>query len=813
MKKIAQLFVILLLLFFEVLGIQAQKGLVVYGQDTLCFATSNILRILHEEPDKNLISIVYQDTTIVRSLEGIDSIGIERIPDCLIMKENIGDWSDMRISKDGSVALTKMKDDDTPIEINMMTPNDSLGPIFSKIFFDENAYPVELNMNYCRCLFDWISDSMANITIIYSDSLSVKYDSIQCQNEANTRPIRRRVPNIDEKPWTTRIGGAIEMLGGLAGVGFGGVMIFGSGAAEIFSVGSSTPISTPGIAVGAYTIRGGIQSTYRGFINAFTNNYETGWDPIRGTLTAQAATQSFEKGVVPLIPDKYFSYLVDSKYKPNDLIPFFAQLLGQAVSNIGRPFTWYDLVRAVQENVYTGIVKDVTANSAIIRGYVGSYILESPNGRFDTEYGIVVYSSKDGKDRHIYNKGNEEFRAGGMIEHFFNDLKPGITYKYCTYYIDRTNGVSALGEEKTFTTDKVFPVTLSDFKVTKSQYKKGAFTHEGNQYDYRYDVSVTATLDEDAEGIADWGYVYLDPNGREAFISLKQFGRSKTDERWAYFRNENPSTCTLYGYVEYVGSDELVYGEPHDYPLKHTKKEPIITTGGYSNVTKNSATVSCTYYNVPEGAICGVEFSSSEGEKEDSIRATRDGEYSFALSSLKPNTIYTYRAFVIIDGEYFYAKELKQFTTEGSGGGLISCPDSNHPHWIDMGLPSGTQWRCCNEGASAPEEYGGYYTFGQVASAPTFDQIQELVNNCKYEWTKQNDVRGGKFTGPNGGTIFLPAAGWVYEGFPAANVGSHGYYWSSTPNGEGSYKFGFYWERAYCASYGRWMYDSVRPVR
>ena len=24
------------------------------------------------------------------------------------------------------------------------------------------------------------------------------------------------------------------------------------------------------------------------------------------------------------------------------------------------------------------------------------------------------------------------------------------------------------------------------------------------------------------------------------------------------------------------------------------------------------------------------------------------------------------------------------------------CPDNNHPHMIDLGLPSGTKWACCN---------------------------------------------------------------------------------------------------------------------
>ena len=38
----------------------------------------------------------------------------------------------------------------------------------------------------------------------------------------------------------------------------------------------------------------------------------------------------------------------------------------------------------------------------------------------------------------------------------------------------------------------------------------------------------------------------------------------------------------------------------------------------------------------------------------------------------------------------------------------LSCPDEHHPHPIDLGLPSGTKWACCNVDASLPEEYGGY---------------------------------------------------------------------------------------------------------
>ena len=63
---------------------------------------------------------------------------------------------------------------------------------------------------------------------------------------------------------------------------------------------------------------------------------------------------------------------------------------------------------------------------------------------------------------------------------------------------------------------------------------------------------------------------------------------------------------------------------------------------------------------------------------------------------------------------------------------------------------------------------------------PTYDQIQELIDNCSTEWTQRNGVNGRLVTGPNGNTIFLPAAGWRYRDYPPTEAGSFGGYWSRT---------------------------------
>lgn len=191
---------------------------------------------------------------------------------------------------------------------------------------------------------------------------------------------------------------------------------------------------------------------------------------------------------------------------------------------------------------------------------------------------------------------------------------------------------------------------------------------------------------------------------------------------------------------------------------------------------------------------------------------------------------YEYRTYIKIDGSYYYSDD----TYEIEIGNL--CPDGNHPHMIDLGLPTGTKWACCNIGASSPTEYGNYYAWGETQPKDVYDwstykwcngsndtmtkyctdsyyglngfvdnkteldpaddaatanwgsgwrmpsltQIQELVNNCSSEWTTRNGVNGTLFKSKeNGASLFLPAAGYRW-GSEFIDAGTGGYFWSRT---------------------------------
>ena len=61
-----------------------------------------------------------------------------------------------------------------------------------------------------------------------------------------------------------------------------------------------------------------------------------------------------------------------------------------------------------------------------------------------------------------------------------------------------------------------------------------------------------------------------------------------------------------------------------------------------------------------------------------------------------------------------------------------SCPDGNHPHMIDLGLPSGTLWSCCNVGATEPEDGGNIYEWGCTTPYPQSWYYNEVWNENSY---------------------------------------------------------------------------------
>lgn len=149
---------------------------------------------------------------------------------------------------------------------------------------------------------------------------------------------------------------------------------------------------------------------------------------------------------------------------------------------------------------------------------------------------------------------------------------------------------------------------------------------------------------------------------------------------------------------------------------------------------------------------------------------------------------------------------------------------TNPEDFVDLGLPSGLLWSTKNIGAASPEDWGWYFSWGNVDGHPegsgydfsdaTYNatsaasiatnlntspsqdaarankgmtwrmpsdtEFKELSDNCTSAWTTVNGHAGRLFTSNiNGKTIFFPASGY-YNGTSLYSRGANGDYWSST---------------------------------
>ena len=173
---------------------------------------------------------------------------------------------------------------------------------------------------------------------------------------------------------------------------------------------------------------------------------------------------------------------------------------------------------------------------------------------------------------------------------------------------------------------------------------------------------------------------------------------------------------------------------------------------------------------------------------------------------------------------------------------------------VDLGLS--VKWATCNIGASSPEKFGGYYAWGETeeketywwdnykywtdnngdGTAYTYDEdgyreideseltdigiyisgteydvarqkwgdnwrmptqreSNELLHKCTWKKETYNGVTGWRVTGPNGNSIFLPAAG--YRSVKGYYAGERGYYWTA----ENHYYYRAYTYMIVCSEY------------
>ena len=270
----------------------------------------------------------------------------------------------------------------------------------------------------------------------------------------------------------------------------------------------------------------------------------------------------------------------------------------------------------------------------------------------------------------------------------------------------------------------------------------------------------------------------------------------------------------------------------HSWPLLPSLVENSL------NVTKRDASGPLTFdaeYSLAGGLLSNLDFplypafkvykgselvdfiSSAENISDDAAK-----EFTFELTGLENEVSYTGKPCLVI-GDKSYDEDGIAFASS------LTCPDSHHPHLIDLGLPSGIMWSCCNVGADAPKEFGGKYAWGETETKgvyniktykyakevdpnsydgqywiwvgycyiyvyignnisgtdydvahvrwgkpwrmPTSTESQEICDNCTWVEYTLNGTAGYKVIGPNDNYIFMPKA-VTNDNYWAANLQS-----------------------------------------
>ena len=475
-----------------------------------------------------------------------------------------------------------------------------------------------------------------------------------------------------------------------------------------------------------------------------------------------------------------------------------------------------------------------------------------------------------------------EVDAGAKGMQFYADvegLTAGTTY-YCVLSV--TDGRSEVrGEVVKFTTMSRFELS----NVTHTLWENGevsSFITEKNMgtfffYDEKFranNIETYCTL-----GVPKWIPNADIPLNTEWMMAYAYWPYTQTYEmrdNQPYIPVDNNGQDYLYGACEYISNENtptnmhmnsamsrvtFTVNKTEDCDIEGTVSEIILVDNGktfyhYGEMNVTTGEISYLAESMYNASIhCKFELSDKTPTTVERLMfPTSFGENQLKIGVKIAQTnevIYTY----LPAGEwkkgqsYNYPITLTKVEEELTEGDAI-----------DLGLS--VMWASRNVGANSPEEYGGYYAWGEteekedysasnsltfglsdsellsrgiigedgnltasydVAATkwsgdwrmPTQAEMQELVGKCTWEWTTQNGVYGKKVTGPNGNSIFLPAAGYRY-GAGLRDAGSDALYWSATPdsgsNSNSAYGLYFYSGNYYWDSNHRVNGRAVRPV-
>ena len=243
---------------------------------------------------------------------------------------------------------------------------------------------------------------------------------------------------------------------------------------------------------------------------------------------------------------------------------------------------------------------------------------------------------------------------------------------------------------------------------------------------------------------------------------------------------------------------------------------------------------------------------------ESAIDWTIEGETEWCKVSREKITEEEYKVSIQVSDNTSSANRYTTLTFKGSRTNSIKLKQyHNLPtagKEIDLGL--GVKWAAWNIDATAPEEYGGYYAWGEVSKKdrysmenykfkysvgsyweyidigadisrtqydvahvkwgngwrmPTKAECEELRSRCTYVYGVLGESVGVFFIAPNGNSIYLPFGDYKYGDYPPI-LNSTGFYYTSNCKGDNAVYFFLTSGEASLSSFNKYNGLTIRPV-
>lgn len=460
----------------------------------------------------------------------------------------------------------------------------------------------------------------------------------------------------------------------------------------------------------------------------------------------------------------------------------------------------------------TGICSEVTTTQATLSGWAN--LITMNEATFGMAWSDDLNASKDAfqRMRSTILKDDNSYTCR------LTALHPGTTYQYCSY-VEYVNGNILFGDIKQFRT-KDFVV---ETRVEEINTNHASILISSNIDNPDIVIGIIIIREDTITWLREDDERYESMTDAEIVLSNGFSQKAEKDSQSSNLivsLDNLPPRCK-YKYIAYakINSDIVLYGKLDSF----STDDILMQVGPPKKISTYGAVIPYSFGNLSafpyEEYTYGFIWSSINEvptyyQREEGIviypREAKEADSgSLYIGGLKPNTEYYYRPFFRTKSDEVYG-EVSTFRT----GTLCK------PELVDLGLS--VSWANWNIGASAPEEAGDLYAWGETESKPAYlmehykymrwsnngfipylytkytvtdspfnyytednqttllqeddvatllfdngyriptrDEWDELFRNCSVSTTTIGSVKGWKFTGPNGNSIFIPNGGRV----------------------------------------------------